>query len=1149
MKKKKHQIMAHNEAIIYNVIAGIRYHFLADHGPKYRDVCVNTPIMTRYFLRSGENSTLKNDECLMNSEDCKFIFAHQGWVMNGDALKDFAAPDSNVYLRRELIAWGDSVKLRYGSKKEDCPYLWEHMKAYTEQMARVFHGVRLDNCHSTPIPVAEYLLDAARKVNPNLYVVAELFTNSEAVDNTFVNRLGINSLIRERMSAHDAHDLGRHVHRYGGDPVGAFLTPAVSPLMSSMAHALFMDLTHDNRSPMEVRSVYDFLPSAALVAASSCAIGSNRGYDELVPHHISVVKETRLYRSWKESAEKLPESCVSKNSGIISAKRTLNELHKELSNKGYSQVFVDQVNHNVVSVTRHCPNTHKSVVVVAHTAFSEPAPHDVPSIQNNSKYNGGIPPLIIPGCLEEIAFEALFQLDLNGKNFEKSQTFINGLDSFKVQVKQHISAAESSICSIHDAYVSSDDHTIEVNFDNFPPGSVIVFKVSLKAKAKRAIEQLRCAVNMFTEQDFNLKTDCVPELRPIDPIITQLTLAGLNRILYRCHEEEVDDGHGGGAYDIPDFGPLPYCGLQGFISVLSHVRASNDLGHPICENLRAGNWMPEYTAHRLKHNHLTRELGRWMESIAFYIREIPKFLVPCYFDAILHSLYLRLIEHACSLMSGFVKNGSNFIRYLALGSVQFCGLTNSAPLPRVPVSPKDEKEAVTMAAGLPHFARGLWRCWGRDTFISLRGMLLVTGRFCAAKRLILAYGGCVRHGLIANLLNTGMNARYNCRDAVWWWLQVIQDYCKMAPEGEEILNCDVFRMYPDNDSQPQVKEAPLQPLHEIVQEILQRHIDGISFRERNAGPSLDSNMKDEGFNVTAGVDLETGLPYGGNSWNCGTWMDKVGSSHLSGNWGHPATPRDGSAVEIVGLCKSTISWLDGLYQQSKYPYEGVSIKGKLMSFAAWAKKIQSSFERLFWIDVNPDQKNAAVDPKLVHRRGIYKDCYGGSHHFADYQLRPNFPIAMAVAPELFDPANAMHALKMVEEHLSGPLGLKTLDPRDWTYDGFYENDLDSTVFNKALGFNYHQGPEWVWVYGPFLRAKIYFSKIVCSEEDFDKCIENVRSVLSRHKDEILSSPWRGLPELTNKDGTFCQHGCPTQAWSMGCILEVLYDLEKILNSR
>ncbi|CDQ70992.1 unnamed protein product [Oncorhynchus mykiss] len=298
------------------------------------------------------------------------------------------------------------------------------------------------------------------------------------------------------------------------------------------------------------------------------------------------------------------------------------------------------------------------------------------------------------------------------------------------------------------------------------------------------------------------------------------------------------------------------------------------------------------------------------------------------------------------------------------------------------------------------------------------------------------------------------------------------------------------------------------------------------------------------FNVEAKVNEDTGFVYGGNRFNCGTWMDKMGESDKAHNKGIPATPRDGSAVEIVGLCKSTVRWLVDLHTHGFFPYATLTIlsdgRNISVSYEEWNRKIQENFEKMFYVSHNlqdPNEKH----PDLVHKRGIYKDSYGASSPWCDYQLRPNFAITMVVAPELFTVERAWEALEMAEKKLLGPLGMKTLDPDDMKYCGVYDNALDSENFNVAKGFNYHQGPEWLWPVGYFLRAKLYFAKKM-GPDIYDKTVYLVKNVLSRHNIHFERSSWKGLPELTNENGQYCPFSCETQAWSIATILEVLHDL-------
>ena len=308
-----------------------------------------------------------------------------------------------------------------------------------------------------------------------------------------------------------------------------------------------------------------------------------------------------------------------------------------------------------------------------------------------------------------------------------------------------------------------------------------------------------------------------------------------------------------------------------------------------------------------------------------------------YFDLILRRSHEILLEHSRSLMSPFVGQSSKLVFLLCQSSIELISVVANARLPLLspnlreprPIEDTDEQTleriqlCPSLAAGFPHFAVGIWRNWARDTFISLRALLLLTGRYEEARYLILSYGGCLRHGLIPNLLSDGKTARYNSRDAIWWWLYSISTYTYLVADGHEILSDRVSRLYPTHDSPTQSVGSHDQLLYDVIHEALLRHVQCLTFRERGAGYSLDCHMTDEGFNIQIGIDAKTGFVFGGNRWNCGTWMDKMGASEKASNRGHPATPRDGSAVELIGLSRAVFSWLIFMHQQGFYPYDSI----------------------------------------------------------------------------------------------------------------------------------------------------------------------------------------------------------------------------------
>jgi predicted glycogen debranching enzyme len=163
----------------------------------------------------------------------------------------------------------------------------------------------------------------------------------------------------------------------------------------------------------------------------------------------------------------------------------------------------------------------------------------------------------------------------------------------------------------------------------------------------------------------------------------------------------------------------------------------------------------------------------------------------------------------------------------------------------------------TLIAGYPWFGD-----WGRDSMISLPGLLLSSGRFSEARGLLRAYAASMQQGLIPNRFpDGGEKPEYNAADATLWMFHALDAY--LLRTGDWSLLKELF---------PGLKEC------------IEWHVRGTSFG--------------------IGVDAADGLLHAGAPGVQVTWMDaKVGERVV--------TPRHGKPVEVNALWYRALNCMEG----------------------------------------------------------------------------------------------------------------------------------------------------------------------------------------------------------------------------------------------
>jgi predicted glycogen debranching enzyme len=213
--------------------------------------------------------------------------------------------------------------------------------------------------------------------------------------------------------------------------------------------------------------------------------------------------------------------------------------------------------------------------------------------------------------------------------------------------------------------------------------------------------------------------------------------------------------------------------------------------------------------------------------------------------------------------------------------------------------------------------------WGRDTMIALPGLALATGRFDAARGILLAFAGSVDRGMLPNRFpDAGETPEYNTVDATLWFFEAVRAFGAYTGDYEFIRT----------------------KLYAVLADIVSWHERGTRYGIR--------------------VDHDGLLPAGEPGVQL-TWMDaKVG------DW--VVTPRHGKPVEIQALWYNALRTMEDLAQRFADGNDGAH-------YGQLADQARDSFCEQFWNEstgclydvVNGDQREGAMRPNQIFAVSLF----------------------------------------------------------------------------------------------------------------------------------------------------------------------------------